>query len=183
MKRVWEKVFWGVIFIFLFSILGVDTARAQAIKSWSQSNNAAQRFAILAEYGNEAVLDRTTGLIWERNVSVSNITWETARTACLGRSHPLTTGPTAGSFGWRLPKFEEIASLFASGDVVPTGLLVLLPSGHPFTGAFGGNSWTITESADGTQARVFNGTVYSSEFIPKTNSVGLNFWCVRGGAN
>jgi hypothetical protein len=171
--------------IFAITFLMQGIAQAQAIRSWSQNNNATQRFVTLAEFNNEAVLDRTTGLIWEKNVSTTNGDWTTAYNACLAQTHPNTAGPNAGSFGWRLPKFEEVASLFATGIVVGppfNGLLVVLPSGHPFTGNATGNFWTASESSDGTQARIFGGTSYTNQLTIKT-STNAAFWCVRGGAN
>ena len=47
------------IFSLLMSFGDVST-------SWSRALPAADRFVVLADFNNEAVLDRNTGLLWQR---------------------------------------------------------------------------------------------------------------------
>jgi hypothetical protein len=155
----------------------IGLVRGDAVKPWSQSDNASQRFVVLAEYNNEAVLDRTTGLIWEQSPEISSdIDWNQALQSCLVRSHPFV----GGSLGWRLPKYEELGSLYkvtAGGQ----NFNISLPPNHPF-GDTNADFWTSSESTDRNSARTFaGGGGLKIIFVPKTN---LNkSWCVRGGSN
>jgi hypothetical protein len=63
------------------------------------------RFVGLSNWNNAAVLDRETGLVWERSRSNSSgFTYFTAQTHCAGLS-------VGGRLGWRLPSVQELATL------------------------------------------------------------------------
>jgi hypothetical protein len=80
----------------------------------------ALRFAPLPEDGG--VLDRSTGLVWERTPGRSSLTWDEA-----------TGGAGAG---WRLPTIGELSSLEAA-----------LTADHPFEGSDPrGVFWSVSES-------------------------------------
>jgi hypothetical protein len=53
---------------------------------------------------NDTVTDRTTGLVWQRNVPSSYYKWANAKDYCAG----LTLG---GMVGWRLPTRIELLSI------------------------------------------------------------------------
>lgn len=84
-----------------------------ATPSWDQKLDVANRFIVLLNWRSEAVLDRETGLVWERtpqtweeatlNGTVRN-TWDSARMHCIEKS-------VGGRRGWRLPAISELASL------------------------------------------------------------------------
>jgi hypothetical protein len=83
-----------------------------------------RRFAIYS-YGaptgsDDAVLDKETGLVWERSPSPDKRQWDGA----IVYSY---TQAIAGRKGWRLPTIEELLSL-----VDPTKTNPTLPGGHPF---------------------------------------------------
>lgn len=83
----------------------IPNVRAQS-KSWGAISNDNQRFQILASFNNEAVLDRETGLIWERTLPTTGaFDFEEIRGVCLERT-------TGGRYGWRPPTIEEAVSLF-----------------------------------------------------------------------
>ena len=66
--------------------------------SWDQQIPAAQRFIVLSNWNNEAVLDRETGLVWERSpVSAIRVGWFDAVAGCDGLN-------VANRLGWRLPE-------------------------------------------------------------------------------
>src|SRR5438309_3777890 len=79
------------------------------------------RFIVLLNWGSaaaqdQAVLDRETGLVWERSPPTTTHTWSLARGECTsGRS-------TGGRKGWRLPSVNELSSLIdpaASDPALP----------------------------------------------------------------
>lgn len=147
-----------------------------ALPAWDQKLPAATRFVLLTDWNNEAVLDRETGLLWERSpVPTATLPWGEAAFACLNKK-------TGGRKGWRLPTIVELASLIdpSAGDVP------LLPAGHPFLsilpqGHLSGPYWsatTIAASSDVAWSVSFvTGAVLRQQ--PKSNV--LYAWCVRGG--
>ncbi len=130
--------------------------------SWHQTLPSGERF--LPVMGDTAVLDRETGLVWERSPSntggrtyVSNWIW--AQQYCLD----LKKG---NRMGWRAPTINELASL---SDLS-------LPSGLP-AGVF--NNVRTSEAYVSTTGRV---TFYFDGSRTEESEYG-NVWCVRGGPN
>ena len=95
-----------------------------ATPSWDQTMPANIRFIILSNFANAAVLDRQTGLVWEKTIDENLHTYDEGRKLCLGKN-------VGGQSGWRLPSIQELTSL-----IDPTNKLPSLPTGHPFTGIF-----------------------------------------------
>jgi hypothetical protein len=142
-----------------------------ATPSWDQQLPASTRFIVLSNWGSAAVLDRETGLVWERSPSTSAFSWEAAQVHC----NFLTTG---GRLGWRLPTLQELASL-VDPSVLPPG--PTLPSGHPFSDVQSSFYWSATTFAT-------NSTIAWDVFFATGNpgfssvkSETLFGWCVRGG--
>jgi hypothetical protein len=64
---------------------------------WDQGLPAAQRFVILAAFNNDAVLDKNTGLVWEKAPSLTSTeSWFDARLTCANKN-------VGNQKGWRLP--------------------------------------------------------------------------------
>jgi len=148
--------------------------------SWDQQIPAAQRFIVLSNWNNYAVLDRETGLVWQRSPSVSQFnTWSGAVTGChvLGGDTPAT--PTGNRLGWRLPSVEELASLVDRTQSNPA-----LPPGNPFQNIYtNGLYWTSTTdetTAAGAYAVLFGS---SGGIADVAKFGGNNYWCVRGGSS
>ena len=135
--------------------------------AWSQKLPAAKRFVLVLD--GEAVLDKETGLVWERSVSAPSSNWYNAVLTCLN----LEVG---GRKGWHLPTIEQLASLV---DTSVAGS-PKLPAGHPFTGFLSSYYWSATIDAFVIQyawgVSFYNGLVSRSD---KTNVFSV--WCVRGG--
>jgi len=170
--------------------LGAGPAVADAVgpyyatPSWDQTLPASTRFIVLLNFNSEAVLDRETGLVWEKSPSTFpgfaafTTRWDAAITFCPGKS-------TGGRYGWHLPAFEELASLADPS----TGL----PAGHPFVGVTTNYYWSTTLGV----GPILAGTVFAVRFGPGPdagrvsfiypgilageNASPANFWCVRGG--
>jgi hypothetical protein len=121
---------------------------------------------------NAAVLDKETGLVWERSPAPTFHTWSSAVVECTGRT-------TGNRKGWRLPSVHELASL-VDPSVTPGPTLSL---DHPFVGVLSADYWSASSYADHPSSAwsVFfdNGAVNFN--IDKT--VPVHAWCVRGGMN
>lgn len=152
-----------------------------ATPAWDQQIGCAtpttcQRFVVLSNWNSEAVLDRETGLVWERSPNrPAAATWSLALQQCVFQS-------TGGRFGWRLPTIHELLSL-TTPDAADDPRL---PPGHPFvlTSAFG--YWSATSSgfppSSGTLASAWgldpDGTLPFLAFLKSSNDLAA--WCVRG---
>jgi hypothetical protein len=148
--------------------------------SWDQQFPAAQRFIVLSNWNNEAVLDCETGLIWQRTPDNSAPNWPQANNACRFLVN------TGGRYGWRLPTAEELETLLD-----PTQQNPALPVGHPFLGVkftVGDNStayWAASLLTE-TDGQMLGGLVAFNE-VPGNGGyrpVGFQgfVWCVRGGS-
>ena len=136
--------------------------------TWSIKIPGADRFVVLADFNNEAVLDKETGLVWEQSPNVSTLDWISAMYACPNKR-------VGNRKGWLLPTVDELGSL-----VDPTITYPALPSGHPFNNVQQDHYWSATTSAyDATQAWVVNFINSYVNIDPKANSYYV--WCVRGG--
>jgi hypothetical protein len=132
----------------------------------------AQRFVILPAFNNEAILDKKTGLVWERSPQTTSARWIAARRTCIEKN-------VGGQKGWRLPSLEELTSLVDS-SIAPPG--PTLPPGHPFLTVQSTVYWSATrvdENARGSWAVHF-GLGGGTTFINWAHSVPS--WCVRDGA-
>jgi hypothetical protein len=93
-----------------------------ATPSWSQKLPASVRFIVLSDWDNAAVLDKETGLVWERTPVPDKKKYDVLFVQCL-------ESKVGNRSGWRLPKAHELASLIdPSATSYPT-----LPLGHPFS--------------------------------------------------
>ena len=166
--------------------LGFSSATAQTVAngpyyatpSWDQTLactalNNCPRFIVLSNMGSNAVLDRETGLVWERSPATTIQTWNLARSHCTDRK-------TGGRMGWRLPSVHELGSLV---DPSVPFFTVALPSGHPFTILDSFTYWSATTNAEDT-SRAWVMSIFnpSSSHADKGLS-RFPVWCVRGGMN
>jgi len=137
--------------------------------SWDLQLPAYDRFIILSDWGNAAVLDKETGLVWEGSPSTTAVSWANASSRCL-------TLAVSNRKGWRLPTIQELASLVDMS--VPSSLK--LPAGHPFSKVQSSYYWSAT-----TYARNTSDAWFVHFFDGLVGSVGkarfLFVWCVRGG--
>ena len=142
-----------------------------ALPSWARKMGVANRFVVLTNWNSEAVLDKETGLVWERTPSATNtFTWNGARFHCL-RS---TTG---NHKGWRLPSVHELASLIDPLRVGPA-----LPLGHPFLNV----SFSLTATTNAGYPDIVWYVDFSNGngVVSTTTKTGpAPAWCVRGGMN
>ena len=92
----------------LMLLLGAADARgASSTPTWDRIIHGPARFKILSAFGGEAVLDKETGLVWEKAPSTDVSAWRNAVIGCANKI-------VGGRFGWRLPAIEELSSLGGS---------------------------------------------------------------------
>jgi hypothetical protein len=142
--------------------------------SWDQTLPSATRFIVLSNMGSNAVLDRETGLVWERSPRATTFTWANAHVQCI-------ISTLGNRQGWRLPTLQELLSLRDPSGVFPAPGL---PAGHPFilpvlpTTHWSATTPSVDASAAYTVELRFSGSSGVS-FLTKT--VSQHVWCVRGG--
>jgi hypothetical protein len=146
-----------------------DLVKHPHLKAWSNIiPNASRRFVLLTDFSNQAVLDRETGLVWERSPGTLRWTWGRAGEKCIDKV-------TGGRKGWRLPSIIELMSLIDPVSGAP------FPPGHPFT-EVGGTYWSATSSAaDASLAWVMFSVSGEATTFTKTSLTSFGIWCVRGG--
>ena len=136
-------------------------------KSWDTKIEDTSRFKLVLD--DEAVLDRETGLVWEKSPLSVSMSWANTVYSCYGNLD-------GGRSGWRLPTIEELSSLIDYTQSNPA-----LPSNHPFENIFQDYYWSITSSPyDVSSALVIDLSTGVYTHAPKTNEL-IHRWCVRGG--
>jgi len=123
-------------------------------------------------FGGAAVLDKETGLVWEQSLNTGLRDWDQSRSHCPNKA-------VGGRKGWRLPSFDELASLV---DPNNTGGNPDLPSGHPFTNVLSGDYWSATSDALDSTSAWFVGAGSGTVDLKVKTGTGRP-WCVRGGHN
>ena len=150
-----------------------------AMPAWDQTLPPATRFIELSNMNSEAVLDRETGLVWEKAPSQDTYLWERARTYCAGKA-------IGGRMGWRLPAFDELSSLYLVGG---TNLFFGGLPGAPFVNIPRNEYWSSTGFIDNSGSQ--GGRAYSVLFTRDDGGGGTRItnisvahpaWCVRGGS-
>jgi hypothetical protein len=168
----------------------VNTAHAQTVAagpyyatpSWDQTlacttPATCPRFVVLSNMTGDAVLDRETGLLWEKTPQAAEVDRVHAVQQCLQRQ-------IGGRMGWRVPAGAELFSLIDTNNIPPFILPApaALPPGHPFVGV-NATFWSTT--ADGAPVRPADGGFLSVAMdfaiLQSGGASALRrVWCVRG---
>lgn len=135
--------------------------------TWSQKLDASERFELVLD--GEAVLDKETGLVWERSPEATPRTLDKACLYCYQKV-------VGGRMGWRLPSIEELTSLIDPNVSNPA-----LPGGHPFSGVQSASYWSSTTAANSDSGGLFVGFFFGAVKGPLAKNHGCYAWCVRGG--
>jgi Protein of unknown function (DUF1566) len=150
-------------------VQGVSTSLADRKENGDNALSAAQRFVSLPSFNNDAVLDKETGLVWEKSPQTTTARWSVARRTC-------TEKRVGGQNGWRLPSMTELHSL-VDPSIDPPG--PTLPPGHPFLvqPAVYWSETRVGEDPSGAWAVHF-GLGGGAVFINWSHAVHV--WCVHG---
>ncbi len=159
----------------LFLLSAATICNAQKVRTpapvlpptWSQLLPASERFQLVMN--DEAVLDKETGLVWERTPS-SRDSWPNGDPEKSAYCANLAVG---GRKGWRLPGTAELASLIDPSQTIPP----MLPAGHPFQNV---------HSDVYAVAFTYSGVWISMPVSLETGDINYSHtpvycWCVRGG--
>ncbi len=184
-----------VLFVGVTALWGTNVI-AGPLPVWDTTiPEAVDRFEVLASFQDQAVLDKETGLVWDREPSTLKFTYGSAERACYRRK----VGGANTRRGWRLPTMSELLSLTDETQISPP-----LPNGHPFNlGAEysdeennGRNNLIWTQSVDGSSTDVppnryvilFTTDPARDSIRTTTRRTARTFsnstafaWCVRGG--
>ena len=127
---------------------------------------------------DQAVLDKETGLVWQRDASQPQSAWGTAVEYCIQNA-------LGARRGWRLPTADELTSLAIAFSPDP---MDMPPPNSPFTGfpTVPGTQryWTATDSAlDSAFAFVVDPSTGFPQTHPKAGNGSFEerAVCVRGG--
>jgi hypothetical protein len=147
--------------------LAVATSAFAKPPSWDKQIDGPGRFKVLAAWDGAAVLDKETGLVWERAPIDATADWANAVSDC-------TFTETGGRLGWRLPRIEELMTVLdAAGSP---------PPGHPFTLPTG-QYWSATTPAGNTgpNTTIAYSVLLGSGIGSSVKTLPFRRWCVRGG--
>ena len=166
----WQFII-SVTFVFAPGLVAAQTTANgpyYATPSWDQQLPAVTRFVVLSNWGGAAVLDRETGLVWEKSPDAIPRTWADAQRSCVMKE-------VGGRSGWKLPSIQELASLIDRTASNPA-----LPAGHPFANVQSSFYWSATTLAFNSNSAWIVSLapgVVTDDVKPAADFV----WCVRGG--
>jgi hypothetical protein len=139
---------------------------------WDQALPAAQRFVILTAFSSDAVLDKETGLVWERSPQTTAVSSANVRLTCANKA-------VGGRKGWRLPSLPELASLVDPSVASPGPTL---SPGHPFLNVQSTNYWSASVHVE-NPALMWGVGFGNGIVLGLSKAFDQRAWCVRGGMN
>ena len=168
------------------SLLGVmgllisGHAAVAQMQSWDKQLASSRRFVVLDAFQGSAVLDKETGLVWQRSADrnrdgvindLDRAPWLFALAACRGSE-------VGNRKGWRLPTIDELSSL-----VDPSTNSPALPAGHPFNVPFDPDLgfWSANTYA-GSAATALAMFPFSGHNSQMEKFMLQYVLCVRGGS-
>jgi hypothetical protein len=140
---------------------------------WDTLVTGPGRFKVLPAFASEAVLDKETGIVWQRTPGAGTLcsagerTWSAAQACC-------NAANIGGRGGWRLPSIHELRTVFD-----PTEMSPALPAGHPFTIGAQERFWSATESAEVPEAALAVTVASGGVAAVETDDEQAHLWCVR----
>jgi hypothetical protein len=152
-----------------------DGASGTPTQNWDKNLPSASRFTVLKEFGDAAVLDNNTGLVWEQAPdAITNRNWASSTRYCVSKL-------VGGTVGWRLPSVIELKSLQD-----PTLVAPFVPSVFSGIQTVDADYWSATALADNPDAAWgvdFAGGSSMGAVFNNSTANELHAWCVRGPMN
>jgi hypothetical protein len=173
----------GKILVALALCLACSGVARAKPPSWDTIKHGASRFKVLSAFNNEAVLDKETGLVWQRQPYSDGSIPLAGYQAIIWCASNVSSG---NRFGWRLPSVEELSTLI---DPTVVGS-PKLPAGHPFTcsgggcslGGLSGRFWTATVYIPGDYTERYFVDFLAGSAFNDSDSNPHGTWCVRAGS-
>ena len=161
--------------IIVLVMMGLATSPTNA-QTWDQQLLDSTRFKVLLKWGGAGVLDRDTGLVWEKSPSliqgsITNFNWLDAQSHC----NTLTVGNRER---WRLPTVQELVSLVDYSVANPGPVL---PSGHPFIGVQQDLYWSADTFASNPAGIAWVVDFIYGNVTTRVQSLSYFVWCVYDG--
>jgi len=150
---------------------GAGTEDNHALR-WDQVLPVSQRFVILQAFNSDAVLDKETGLVWEKSPQTTAVSSANVRLTCANKA-------VGGRKGWRLPSLTELASLVDPSIASPGPTL---PPGHPFMAVQSANYWSGSAHAE-NPALMWGVGFGNGAVLGLSKAFDQRAWCVRSGTN
>ena len=148
----------------------VKSGEGNEMVRWDQALPAAQRFVVLPAFNSDAVLDKETGLVWEKSPQTTAVAASNVRLTCANKA-------VGGRKGWRLPSLPELASLVDPSVASPGPTL---SSGHPFLNVQPTNYWSTSAHAE-NPALMWGVGFGNGAVLGLSKAFDQRAWCVRGG--
>jgi hypothetical protein len=149
-----------------------SAAEDRSTQRWDQVLPVSQRFVVLSAFNNDAVLDKETGLVWEKSPQTNGVSVANGRLACANKA-------VGGRKGWRVPALPELTSLVDPSVVSPGPTL---PQGHPFLNVQSANYWSSSAHLENTTL-MWGVGLNNGMALGLSKSFDQRIWCVRAGAN
>ena len=149
-----------------------NVAEDNGTQRWDQVLPVSQRFVVLPAFNNDAVLDKETGLVWEKSPQTNGVSAANSRLACANKA-------VGGRKGWRVPALPELTSLVDPSVASPGPTL---PQGHPFLNVQAANYWSSSAHLENTTLTWGVG-FNNGMALGLSKSFDQRIWCVRAGAN
>ena len=148
----------------------VKSGEGNEMVRWDQVLPAEQRFVVLPAFNSDAVLDKETGLVWEKSPQTTAVSSANIRLTCANKA-------VGGRKGWRLPSLPELASLVDPSVASPGPTL---SSGHPFQNVQSTNYWSTSAHAE-NPALMWGVGFGNGGVLGLSKAFDQRAWCVRGG--
>jgi len=159
-----------IVILLLASYVGADfyvvPVKGQ-VTSWDKKIPGSTRFQLVLD--GSAVLDKETGLVWEKSPSQELKDFPMATRYC----YDINVG---GRKGWRTPTAEELASLVDVSNSNPA-----LPTGHPFSNVLLSNEYWSATTVSMYDSNAWHVDLSSGDVAYSIKGASGYVWCVRGG--
>ena len=148
----------------------VKSGEGNEMVRWDQVLPAEQRFVVLPAFNSDAVLDKETGLVWEKSPQTTAVAASNVRLTCANKA-------VGGRKGWRLPSLPELASLVDPSVASPGPTL---SAGHPFLNVQPTNYWSASANAE-NPSLMWGVGFGNGAVLGLSKAFDQRAWCVRGG--